>query len=510
MSIIKYGFQSEIIAMVEQHEIEINEIQQVIGAYGLKWNETDDVLTRMGQATDTTDFNQVFPWSNIRRCNVADNGTVLAYYGDPTFVEDGTNGQVMVEYPKTYTKYLYYTLAGKVYHEWWVSGTQHMGFEVDQSFVYGDTIKERFYLGTYEGSIYDVTTPQIEINTLTVTAPATTSGNITITLDGYQIFTVAVLNTDNTTDLVATKIRSASYTGWTTGGTGSDVIFTSTSNGARTTATFSGGTTGVTATIAKTQTGAGGYIQYDAQVADFTVSTGDKLCSISGVKPCSGLTQDLTIVKSRILANNRGTGWGLWNATQVAFVQQLFMIEYASFNTQTKIGLGVVNKVDDGLTNMANNTGATSFLGNLSGRQSGTDGLTSVSYRGVENIWGNIWGFVDGINIQADNKLWINTTNKNMVSDSYVPPYYLQGTLANTNGYVSKLLGTKYGLFPTQATGSSTTRVPDYYYQATGNRVALLGSAWDRGADAGFACWSLSDSSASRSRRVGARLCYQN
>ena len=97
MSIIKYGFQSEIIAMVEQHEIEINELQNMVSVYGLKWNETDDILTRLGQATDTTDFNQVFPWSNIRRCNVADNGTVLAYYGDPTFVEDGTNGQVMVE-----------------------------------------------------------------------------------------------------------------------------------------------------------------------------------------------------------------------------------------------------------------------------------------------------------------------------------------------------------------------------------------------------------------------------
>jgi len=185
------------------------------------------------------------------------------------------------------------------------------------------------------------------------------------------------------------------------------------------------------------------------------------------------------------------------------------MIEYGHANSQTAIGLGVVNKTDDGSTNMANNTGATSFLGNLSGRQAGTDGLTSVSYRGLENMWGNIWGWVDGINIQADNKLWINTSNQNFASDSFVAPYLLQGTLSNVNGYVSKLLGVKYGMFATQSTGSSTTRIPDYYSQSTGSRVAVLGGGWDFSSRAGFACFGFFYSSASRYRDISARLSAQ-
>lgn len=390
-------------------ESNIKELQNTAGAYGIRWNETDDVWTRLGQSTALTDFSKAYPFRDVRRCNLDDSGKVVAYYGDPTFKEDGTNGQVMVEYPKTYTKYSYYTVSGKTYHEWWVSRVQYADFEINPAFIKGTSIVDKFYIGAYNGSIFD--------------------------------------------------------------------------------------------------TSASAYLLADEQVADFTVSTGDKLSSISGAKPCSGLTQDLTIIKSRILANNRGANWGLWNGNQVAFVQMLLMIEYGHANSQTAIGSGVVNKAS-GTGNESELTGATSFLGNLSGRQAGTDGLTSVSYRGLENMWGNIYSFVDGINIQADNKLWINTTNQNFVSDSFDSPYILQGTLSNVNGYVSKLLGTKYGMFATQNTGSSTTKIPDYYYQSTGNRIARLGGFWYFGSDAGFACWSLHISSVYRDRYIGARLCY--
>lgn len=93
-----------------------------------------------------------------------------------------------------------------------------------------------------------------EVITLNVTNRATTNGNVTITLDGTP-FTVAVLSTDSTTALVATKLRAATYVGWTTSGSTSNVIFTSTSTGARTDGVFAAGGTGVTATISTTTQG---------------------------------------------------------------------------------------------------------------------------------------------------------------------------------------------------------------------------------------------------------------
>jgi hypothetical protein len=106
--------------------------------------------------------------------------------------------------------------------------------------------------------IVDVTTvvaAVAEVASLAVTAAATTTGNVTVTLNGTG-FPVAVDSTIETTaTLVATKIRGTSFTGWTTGGSGTTVTFTSTTTGTRTDATYSAGTTGATGTMTTTTQG---------------------------------------------------------------------------------------------------------------------------------------------------------------------------------------------------------------------------------------------------------------
>ena len=74
------------------------------------------------------------------------------------------------------------------------------------------------------------------------------------------------------------------------------------------------------------------------------------------------------------------------------------LIEYASFDMQKAIGNGVTNKTDDGSTSMTEITGATVNLGNASGSVTNANGYNIVSYRGEENIWGNIWAWIDGMN----------------------------------------------------------------------------------------------------------------
>ncbi len=95
-----------------------------------------------------------------------------------------------------------------------------------------------------------------EVSSLDVTAIPTIAGNITITLDGLATTVAVDPATDTTTDLVATKIRSATYAGWTTGGTASNVTFTATTVGVKTDASFSDtDATGVTATVSTTVQG---------------------------------------------------------------------------------------------------------------------------------------------------------------------------------------------------------------------------------------------------------------
>lgn len=95
-----------------------------------------------------------------------------------------------------------------------------------------------------------------EVATITVTAAATTSGNVTVNLDGTAK-TVAVLDTDTTAAGVATKIATAidALAGYSASATDAVVTVTAGAKGDQTDLTFDGGTTGVTATVAVTTQG---------------------------------------------------------------------------------------------------------------------------------------------------------------------------------------------------------------------------------------------------------------
>jgi len=505
--------------------------------YGIEVDIPNNKITRLAGSIGKTagaNFDNINAYKR-KRCILADDRTVLAYYGETGFIETGLTNVEIIKDGTTYP-----------------IGTQVQVMVEQPKFYY-----RRIPL-VLEPINY------VEVNTLTVTAPCTASGNLTITLNGV-VFTVPVLSTDNTTTLVATKIRSFTYTEWTTSGTGATVIFTANTTGARTTATIGVASTGVTATIVETTSGIEGigfhlrkwrdyvsdfpvagfkvhpnfvrneieynYIYYpayegslydtsasinllvDEQIADFTATTGDKLSSIINSKPASGLTQDLTRAKTRILATNRGVGWQQLDVLADYAEVMLMSIEYATFDFQTAIGLGVVNKTDDGLTNMANITGGTSSLGNLSGMAVGTNGLVSISYRGRENSWGNIWKWADGLNIECNGIHQAYWSDNGFVDDIKVTPYKNCGfTLAKSTGYISAIGHSgdcDFMYLPSEAKGASNRPLNDYFYQnanTSGFLVALVGGRWTYESDAGACYLSCSYSSLNRSRIFGGGL----
>ena len=269
--------------------------------------------------------------------------------------------------------------------------------------------------------------------------------------------------------------------------------------------------------------GSGAYILDDAQIADFST---DKLSSIANAKPASGTqsSQSLTRANTRKLANNRGTGWEQSYAATVGASQILMLIEYASFDMQKNIGNGVIGKVDDGLTNMSENTGATVSLGNASGSVQNINGYNCVSYRGEENIWGNIWTWVDGMN-ENNPSDWTNTgsfpgeygdlyvADNNFADDKDSSPY------VNTNlhpcygeGYISAFCYSEdfdWMFITGETSGNSALPVGDYFWNRyPGWRVAMLGGRWDSSASAGAFYWYLNSSASDRYRSIGGRLVY--
>lgn len=260
---------------------------------------------------------------------------------------------------------------------------------------------------------------------------------------------------------------------------------------------------------------AAAYLTADEQVANFAT---DKLSSISGAKPASGLTQNLTRANTERLATNRGNGWHCDFWQSVAANQLLMAIEAGTMNTQNAYGQGVVSKAS-GVGNEAHATGETSALGNASGEAEGTSGKRSLSYRGMENPYGNIYKWVEGINVKGD-----GTQNGGVVyacddlafSDSKFSDNYAAVFEApNTSAYISAFGYDEENdalLFPIAATGgNSSLPVGDYVYFTTdlnGTRVSRLGSSWDGGATAGAFYWNVTYGAGYRRRYIGGRLVY--
>ena len=256
---------------------------------------------------------------------------------------------------------------------------------------------------------------------------------------------------------------------------------------------------------------ASAYNLIDDQAGDFTATTGDKLSSIANAKPVSGLTQGLTRSGARIVAQNRGAGWDISYVATIAATQLLFAIEYGTFNTQNAIGMGVT-KSDDATTNRAEPTGATALLGNASGKAENG----SVTYRGEENFWMNIWKWVDGMNIKPQGLHELYVADHAFADDKGDGSYRNAGiTLAKTTGWVSAMAYNEpfdWLFFPSETLGNSAVPVGDHFYQNAASTAvwlsAIFGGSWAHGAIGGGFFWGVDNSSAARYRSRGARLVY--
>lgn len=257
------------------------------------------------------------------------------------------------------------------------------------------------------------------------------------------------------------------------------------------------------------------YVLNDEQIADFE---NDMLSSIAGAKPVSGLTQNLTRANVRKLAQKRGTGWQQAYAATISATQLLFLVEYAKFNMQDVLGPGATGKTDDGSSNMAELTGATATLGNQSGNVTNSNNIQMISYRGEENLYGNIWKFVDGINVMANGINAMYLADHDFADKQNAGSYKDCGfTISKTNGYISAFGYTSdcdWMFMATEAKGNSSVPVGDTIWQnyaATddnGWRAVRAGAGGSFGTSAGGYCWIVYDWSGLRSRESSGRLVF--
>ena len=416
---------------IQDLQKQISDLQAFVGytdkdIYGVEVDFKNKKFTRLAGAVSMTPgaaFDAVKAFGGRKRCNVANDGTVNAYYGEAGYSETGSNGQVMVEQPKFYYKVVPLELekveGGKGFHmrkvRYYVSDTKKAGFKLHPAFIQNGVEKNFIYLSAYEGSTYDTS--------------------------------ASVYNTT------------------------------------------------------------------DAQTVDWT---NDLLASIAGAKPTSGLTQGgATRNGFRTIAAKRGAGWSQQTVQAATATELLFLVEYASFNMQSKIGVGVTNKADDGTTSMTEITGYTANLGNATGSVNNPDGWNIVTYRGEENFFGNIWKWIDGINIYNYGVGSVHIADHGFADNTDADPYQDAGiTICGANGYVSAFGYSEdfdWLFIASECSGDSALPVGDYFYQVKANEswtVAALGGSWYHGADAGGFHWGVNGGSGVRYRTFGGRLLY--
>lgn len=159
------------------------------------------------------------------------------------------------------------------------------------------------------------------------------------------------------------------------------------------------------------------------------------------------------------------------------------------------------------------NSGGCDSLGMKSGCLV-NDGKHNVIYRGIESIIGNIFSFVDGINIK-DCVAYVCYNPKEYVSDKFESPYEKIGYINSKQEGYCKALGFDINhpliQLPTEIGANSTSGTTDYYWcTATGNRVARVGGHSYVGALGGLWYWTLGAASSASSWLCGARvLKYQ-
>ena len=432
------------------------------GVLGVEVDLENNKVTRMGDNelwSGGDDYDQSPIYAERKRCNVADDGNIVAFYGDDAYTETGaltvavgeeypvgTKVQCMVMQPAFYYKRIPLKLTKQVddtysnvkgFHltKWidLISPVSREGFKLHPAFKKGDTELGFYLIGEDDGCLENSTGYDTDDNTIT--------------------------------------LGSSPYTG----------IKLASIAGAK---PASGASAGETKNNALTR---------DAV---------RKICANRGAY---WQQLDLTIA----------------SAEQMLFVVEYstFNIQSVSTFGSGVTGLPYVDNVNDSVPNPVNTSlGNKSGTIEVKYTHSNTTQYTVKVpvYRGVKNPFGNIWKFVDGfLRICQSgfpmNEIFWQDGSKDF-SDNKADYISTGFSSATAEGYV-KAFGYSedcdFTYITSQVGGDSSKPVGDYYYVNMSNNtyIALLGALWTYGADAGLFYWSLNDVASYRYCNVGGRLC---
>ncbi|MFA7220850.1 MAG: hypothetical protein WC119_10180 [Synergistaceae bacterium] len=210
--------------------------------------------------------------------------------------------------------------------------------------------------------------------------------------------------------------------------------------------------------------------------------------------------------------------WGLIDPYTNDLLSMLAYLDLGTCDVQalTSVGAGVTSKPATRMFGGVNN-GADSIDTAVdiygTGKGTGTAGQTPCMWRGIQDFWGNVYGFVIGIQPNKNGVWDIIHPNGLSIPASPLAAGSFVSTITPchmTSGYWGasiKEAAAKWLLLPADATGSNVQKRCDYYYAPNYNPgVLLVGGRWGSGSNAGVAYRYAYDAASTSDRYVGGRL----
>ena len=231
---------------------------------------------------------------------------------------------------------------------------------------------------------------------------------------------------------------------------------------------------------------------------------------VNGSTPtgCSGrsVLTDKTRGTLRNYTRDMASGFQLYDFAAWCAVGLLYRVEYADWGSQEKINRGIVND------SSVHKTGETDAMVYHTGRAAG--GLintAAVQYRWIENPWGNVFEWIDGINV--NNRVPYICTEPESYADDTTSNYTSSGITLPNSGWIKGLGFSSvfpWALLPdTTGGGSATTYIPDYINSSAGWSVVDVSGCYTNASIAGLFFFDASQSSGISSQYIGARLQFR-
>lgn len=223
------------------------------------------------------------------------------------------------------------------------------------------------------------------------------------------------------------------------------------------------------------------------------------LASYSGTTPSVSKTRSTF----RDYARNMASGFQLRDIAAWCAYDLLYLVEYADWDGQKKIAQGLVNNPS------VNKTGLTDAMVYHTGRANSSDN-SAVQYRWIENPWGNVSEFIDGINVYRQS-VYI-CTDPEIYTDDTDTNYPYSNIKLPTSGWIKGLGFSSvfpWAFIPNANGGSSISYIPDYTYSGPEWKVLNAGGHITSKQEAGLFFFHAGVTSSGTSNKVGARLQFR-